>query len=122
MGPLWKWVSLAAAGTARAANSPMEDAMRIPRLALLALPCAILAYASAADAQQQRRSSQQQQQQRTDPQSSMVDQLNQQSLDRARQGMNSPTPGPDTTSNLNRMSEDAARQGRSMNQAPMPFR
>lgn len=90
--------------------------MRAFRFALYALPCAVLAYASVADAQQQR------QPRRPDPQASMVDQLNQQSLDRARQGLNSPTPGPDTTSNLNRMSEDAARSGRNMNQAPMPFR
>ncbi|MBX9701434.1 MAG: hypothetical protein K2X74_18515 [Acetobacteraceae bacterium] len=89
--------------------------MRTTRIALFALSCAILAYASVADAQQR-------QPRRADPQASMVDQLNQTSLDRARQGQNSPTPGPDTTQNLNRISEDAARSGRNMNQAPMPFR
>lgn len=51
-----------------------------------------------------------------------TDQLNQQSLQRAQQGQNSPTPGPDTTSNLNRMSEDRAARGQNMNRAPMPFR
>ena len=48
--------------------------------------------------------------------------LNEESLQRARQGMDAPSPGPDTTSNLNRMGERDAGQGRSMNQAPMPFR
>lgn len=52
-----------------------------------------------------------------------VERLNQQSLQRAQQGQNSPTPGPDTTSNLNRMSEDAAARGQNMGgRAPMPFR
>lgn len=55
-------------------------------------------------------------------QTSTTEQLNQESLNRARQGMNSPTPGPDSTSNLNRMSDDAATRGQNMNQAPMPFR
>lgn len=53
---------------------------------------------------------------------SQTDQLNQQSLQRAQAGENSPTPGPDTTSNLNRMSEDRAARGQNTNQAPMPFR
>jgi hypothetical protein len=48
--------------------------------------------------------------------------LNEESLQRARQGMDAPSPGPDTTSNLNRASEQDARRGRSMHQAPMPFR
>ena len=52
-----------------------------------------------------------------------TDQLNQQSLQRAQQGQNSPMPGPDTTSNLNRMSEDSAARGQNMGRrAPMPFR
>jgi hypothetical protein len=59
---------------------------------------------------------------RSDPQASIVDQLNQEALDRARAGQNSPTPGPDTTQNLNRISEDAAKAGQNMNRAPMPFR
>lgn len=91
--------------------------MRAIRLALLAVPCAILAYASVADAQQR------QPRRPADPQASMVDQLNQESLNRARAGQNAlQNQGPDTTQNLNRLSEDAARQGRNMNQAPMPFR
>jgi hypothetical protein len=87
------------------------------RLALLAVPAALLAFVSAAEAQQR-------QSRQADPQASMVEQLNQQSLERARAGQNTPTQGqgPDTTQNLNRLSEDAARQGRNMNQAPMPFR
>ncbi len=55
-------------------------------------------------------------------QDAMVEQLNAESLARARAGQNSPTPGPDTTQNLNRISEDAAKAGRNMNSAPMPFR
>lgn len=52
-----------------------------------------------------------------------VEQLNQMSLQRAQQGQNAPTPGPDTTSNLNSMSERNAARGRDMGgQAPMPFR
>lgn len=52
-----------------------------------------------------------------------VEALNQQSLQRAQQGMNSPTPGPDTTGNLNDMSERSAAGGRNMGRrAPMPFR
>ena len=58
-----------------------------------------------------------------DPGNAQTDQLNQQSLQRAQQGQNSPTPGPDTTSNLNRMSEDSAARGQNMGgRAPMPFR
>lgn len=52
-----------------------------------------------------------------------VERLNQMSLQRAQQGQDAPTPGPDTTSNLNRMSEQDAARGRNMGgQAPMPFR
>lgn len=52
-----------------------------------------------------------------------TEQLNQQSLQRAQQGQNSPTPGPDTTSNLNRMSEDRAGRGQDTGARPMmPFR
>jgi hypothetical protein len=90
--------------------------MRLARLALLAVPATILTYATIADAQQR-------QPRRADPQASMVDQLNQESLNRARAGQNAlQNQGPDTTQNLNRISEEAARQGRNMNQAPMPFR
>jgi hypothetical protein len=53
---------------------------------------------------------------------SPTEQLNQLSLERARAGQNSPTPGPDTTANLNAISERAAASGQNMNQAPMPFR
>jgi hypothetical protein len=88
------------------------------RTASVLLACAVLAAAAlpASAQQQQRRAT------RADPEAAMVERLNEESLMRARQGQNSPTPGPDTTQNLNRMSEDAARQGRNMNQAPMPFR
>ncbi len=82
----------------------------------IALFCAALVAALPASAAQQRRSS------APDRQSAEVERLNEESLQRARQGMNSPTTGPDTTSNLNRMSEDAARQGRDMRSPPMPFR
>lgn len=51
-----------------------------------------------------------------------VERLNQESLQRAQAGQNSPTPGPDTTSNLNRMSEERAARGQNTNRAPMPFR
>jgi len=91
--------------------------MRVRRLALLAMPCAVLAFASGAEAQQRNAH-------RADPQAAMVDKLNQESLDRARAGQNTPVQnlGPDTTQNLNRLSDDAARQGRAVNQAPLPFR
>jgi hypothetical protein len=55
-------------------------------------------------------------------QTTTADQLNAESLQRAQQGMNSPTPGPDTTSNLNRMSDQDAARGRAMPQPPMPYR
>lgn len=58
----------------------------------------------------------------TDQGNAAVERLNEESLQRARQGTNAPGPGADTTSNLNRQSERAAEQGRNMNQAPMPFR
>ncbi len=87
--------------------------MSMIRLAAAALACAGFAYSVTADAAPRRS---------TDPQASMVEQLNQESLNRARQGLNSPTPGPDTTANLNAISEQAAQQGRNMNSAPMPFR
>lgn len=52
-----------------------------------------------------------------------VERLNEMSLQRAQQGQNAPTPGPDTTSNLNGISERNAARGRDMGgQAPMPFR
>lgn len=82
----------------------------------LALSCAALVAAFPAAAQQKRRGP------GPDPQASATERLNEESLQRARQGQNSPTPGPDTTSNLNRTSEDSARQGRNMDRAPMPFR
>jgi protein CpxP len=86
--------------------------MRMSRLALLALPVAMLSLASVAEAKQ-----------RTAPAPlSETDQLNQLSLERARAGQNTPTPGPDTTANLNRLSEQAAQRGQNMNSAPMPFR
>ena len=86
------------------------------RLALLALPCAVLAFAQPAEAQQRRSRP-------ADPQAAMVEKLNDESLARARAGQNTPTPGADTTQNLNRMSDDAAMRGQNMgNQAPMPFR
>jgi hypothetical protein len=90
--------------------------MRATRLALLVLPCAILAFASTADAQQRARRAP------AEAPMSETDKLNQLSLERARSGQNTPTPGPDTTSNLNRMSEQAAQRGQNMNSAPMPFR
>jgi len=92
--------------------------LRIPFLmAALALAMAATLPAEAAS---QRRSHAARSQ--SDQGSAAVERLNEESLQRARQGMNSPTPGPDTTSNLNRQSERAAEQGRDMNQAPMPFR
>ena len=89
--------------------------MTISRTASLVLSCAALAAALPAAAQQRRAPA-------PDREAAVVERLNEESLQRARQGQNSPTPGPDTTSNLNRLSEDAARQGRDMNRAPMPFR
>lgn len=89
--------------------------MRAYRLAFFALPCAILAYASVADAQQQRPA-------RAPAPLSETEKLNQLSLDRAKQGVNTPTPGADTTQNLNAISERAASQGRNLNTAPLPFR
>ena len=53
---------------------------------------------------------------------SATDHLNAESLQRARQGLDSPTPGPDTTRNLNRISEQDARRGQGVPQPPMPFR
>ncbi len=54
---------------------------------------------------------------------SQTDQLNQMSLQRAQQGQNSPSAGPDTTSNLNQMSQDRAAGGRNTGARPMmPFR
>lgn len=88
--------------------------MRAPRLALLALPVAILGFASVADAQQRPA--------RAPAPMSETDKLNQLSLERARAGQNTPTPGADTTANLNRMSDQAAQRGQNMNSAPMPFR
>jgi hypothetical protein len=86
-------------------------------LSLAVLACVAAAAPSEAASERRARVS------RSDSQSAEVERLNQMSLDRARQGLNAPTPGPDTTSNLNRMSEDAARRGRNMGgQAPMPFR
>jgi hypothetical protein len=55
-------------------------------------------------------------------QDNTADQLNAESLQRARQGMNSPTPGPDDTSNLNRMSDQDAARGQAVPRPPMPFR
>ena len=55
-------------------------------------------------------------------QGNTADQLNAESLQRARQGMNSPTPGRDTTSDLNRMSDQDAARGQAMPQPPMPYR
>jgi hypothetical protein len=86
------------------------------RTAGLALFCAALVAALPAAAQQKRRGP------APDAQQAEIERLNEESLQRARQGQNSPTPGPDTASNLNRMSEGAARQGRNMDRAPMPFR
>ena len=88
--------------------------MRSFRLALFALPVALLGLASVAEAKQRPA--------RAPAPMSETDQLNQLSLDRARSGQNSPTPGPDTTANLNRMSDQAAQRGQNMNSAPMPFR
>ena len=85
------------------------------RTAGLALSCAALIAAFPAAAQQKRSGP------ATDAQAE-TERLNGESLQRARQGQNSPTPGPDTTSNLNRTSEQAARQGRNMDRPPMPFR
>jgi hypothetical protein len=53
---------------------------------------------------------------------STTEQLNAESLQRARQGQDSPTPGPDTTRNLNRISEQDAKRGQPVPQPPMPFR
>lgn len=86
------------------------------RVVSLVLFCGALVAALPSSAAQQRRSS------APDRQSAEVERLNEESLQRARQGLNSPTPGPDTTSNLNRMSDEAARQGRDQRGAPMPFR
>jgi hypothetical protein len=99
---------------AAASTSSREGFVAMHRIAILAVAGFALA-ALPATAQQRRAPA-------ADSQNSMVEQLNQESLNRARAGLNSPTPGPDTTQNLNRMSEDAARSGRNMNQAPMPFR
>ena len=55
-------------------------------------------------------------------QGNIADQLNAESLQRAQQGMNSPTPGPDSTSNLNRMSDQDATRGQTMPRPPMPLR
>src|SRR3712207_4212104 len=87
--------------------------MTIIRTAGLLVTCAIFSAAALPAEAQQRRAA------RPDPESAAIERLNEESLQRARAGQNSPTPGPDTTQNLNRMSEDAARQGRNMNQAPM---
>ena len=48
--------------------------------------------------------------------------LNAEGLQRARQGLESSTPGPGTTPNLNRMSEQHARRGQALPQPAMPFR
>ncbi len=90
--------------------------MTIIRTAGVLLTCAVFAAAALPAEAQQRREAE------PDPESAAIERLNEESLMRARQGQNSPTPGPDTTQNLNRMSEDAARRGQNMNQAPMPFR
>jgi protein CpxP len=53
----------------------------------------------------------------------MADQLNEQSLQRARMGENSPSGQPDTTSNLNRMSGQDARDNMNTGRDPLvPFR
>lgn len=93
--------------------------LRIPFvMAALALA---MAAALPAQAASQRRSHHATQAQ-TDQGNAAVERLNEESLQRARQGENTPTTGADTTSNLNRMSDRAAQQGRNMNQAPMPMR
>lgn len=52
-----------------------------------------------------------------------VDELNAQSLERARANQNSPSGQPDTTGNLNRMSDQDAQRGVNTGQQPMvPFR
>ena len=43
-------------------------------------------------------------------------------LQRARQGLESSTPGPVTTPNLNRMSEQHARRGQALPQSAIAFR
>lgn len=88
--------------------------MRALRLALFALPVAVLGLASVAEAQQRPA--------RAPAPLSETDKLNQLSLERARAGQNPLAGGPDTTQNLNRISEEAARQGRNLNTAPLPFR
>jgi hypothetical protein len=56
-------------------------------------------------------------------QDAATDQLNNQSLARAKSGQNALTPGADSTANLNSMSQGAASQGRNMGgSAPMPFK
>jgi hypothetical protein len=89
------------------------------RLSGIAMTAAALAFTLAAGtaeaaAQKSRRSA--------NPQDSMADQLNAQSLSRAQAGTDSPTQGVDSTSNLNRMSQGDAAKGKSMQQPPMPFR
>ena len=60
---------------------------------------------------------------RGDTADGQADQLNETSLQRARQGQNAPGAGPDTTSNLNSMSEQDAARGRNTGGRPMmPFR
>jgi hypothetical protein len=86
------------------------------RITALALAGAVALTLPAMAASKRRAASSQQNE------SSAVERLNDESLQRARQGQNSPTPGPDTTSNLNRMSDQDAQRGQNMNQAPMPFR
>jgi hypothetical protein len=90
--------------------------MSLVRFTPALLAGAALLVALPADAQQQQR------RRPADSQSAMVEQLNAESLRRAQQGQNSPTPGPDTTQNLNRMSDQDARRGQPMPQPPMPFR
>jgi hypothetical protein len=101
---------------------PMEQtSMPYTKAILCAAAVAALAAAAAspADAQSRRRDARAQ----AGNQSSETDRLNDLSLQRARQGTDSPSPGPDTTSNLNRMSEEDARMGRNPPRpAPMPFR
>ena len=78
---------------------------------------AAVAVASGAEAATKNRASAQG---RSDPSAS--DRLNEESLRRVRQGLASPTPGPDSTAALNRMSEQDAARGVAVPRPPMPFR
>jgi len=90
--------------------------MRFSGIAIAAVALTFTLAAGAAEAASQKSRGS------ANPQDSMADQLNAQSLSRAQAGTDSPMPAADSTGSLNRMSQGDAAKGKAMPQPPMPFR